>query len=97
MLENTPNQPTKFRATNWVEINYDSCGMYNTISQIQFKTAMLKPSLYDYGDAHILIKVTIPVANAEAVAATTNNIYIYILNCTLFTDFISKVKQYTNR
>ena len=23
LLENTPNQPTKFRAKNWVEINHD--------------------------------------------------------------------------
>ena len=37
MLENTPNQPTKFRTENWVEINDNSCGKYNTNSQIKFK------------------------------------------------------------
>ena len=26
LLENTPNQPTKFRIKNSVEINGDSCG-----------------------------------------------------------------------
>ena len=26
LLENTPNQPTKFRTKNWVEINDDSRG-----------------------------------------------------------------------
>ena len=31
LLENTPNQPTKFRA-NWVEINDDAWGTYNTNS-----------------------------------------------------------------
>ena len=24
LLDNTPNQPLKFRTKNWVEINYDS-------------------------------------------------------------------------
>ena len=25
LLENTPNQPTKFRTKNWVEMNDDAC------------------------------------------------------------------------
>ena len=33
LLENTPNQPTKFRTKNWVEINDDSSGTCNTNSQ----------------------------------------------------------------
>ena len=32
LLDNTPNQPTKFRTKNWVEINYHSRGIYNTNS-----------------------------------------------------------------
>ena len=32
--DNTPNQPTKFRTKNLVEINNESCGTYNTTSQI---------------------------------------------------------------
>ena len=51
LLDNTPNQPTKFRTKNWVEINDDSRGTYNTNSQIKFKTSMLRSSLYDYSDA----------------------------------------------
>ena len=35
LLQNTPNQPTKFRAKNLVEIIDDSRGTYNTNSQIQ--------------------------------------------------------------
>ena len=42
LLGNTPNQPTKFRTKNWVEINYDSRGTYNTISQIKVKISMLR-------------------------------------------------------
>ena len=34
LLGNSPNQPTKFRAKNWVEINDDTRGTYNTDSQI---------------------------------------------------------------
>ena len=34
LLENTPNQPTKFRTKIWFEINYDSRGTYNANSQI---------------------------------------------------------------
>ena len=41
LLENTPNQSTKFRTKKWVEINDESRGMYNTNSQIKFKTSML--------------------------------------------------------
>ena len=41
LLENTPNQSNKFRTKNWVEINDESRGMYNTNSQIKFKTSML--------------------------------------------------------
>ena len=40
LLENTPNQPTKFRTKNWVEIN-DLHGTYSTNSQIKLKTSML--------------------------------------------------------
>ena len=29
-LENKPNQPTKFRTKNWVEINDGSRGTYST-------------------------------------------------------------------
>ena len=40
LLDNTPNQPSKFRTKNWIEINVDSCETYNTNSQIKFKTSM---------------------------------------------------------
>ena len=42
LLGNISNQPSKFRTKSWVEINDDSRGMYDTNSQIKFKTAMLK-------------------------------------------------------
>ena len=44
LLDSTKNQQSKFRTRNWVEINYDSRGTYNTNSQIKFKSSMLKSS-----------------------------------------------------
>ena len=42
LIDKTPNKPTKFSTKNWVKINDHTLGMYNTNSQIKFKTSMLK-------------------------------------------------------
>ena len=82
MLDTKPNQPTKFSPKNWVEINDDARGMYNTNSQIKFKTSMLKPSLCDYSDKYILVSGIITVA--ELVAGWANNgIEVVFKNCAL--------------
>ena len=47
-LDKTPNQPFKFTTKNWVEINDNALGMYNTNKEIKFKTTMLESSLSDY-------------------------------------------------
>ena len=36
LLENAPNQPSKFRAKNWMEINDDARGVYSPNKQIRF-------------------------------------------------------------
>ena len=41
LIDDTSNQPSKFRIRNWVEINDESRGAYNVNSQIKFKTTML--------------------------------------------------------
>ena len=69
LLDNTPNQPFKFTTKNWVEINDNSRGTYNTNSQVKFKTSILKSSLYDYSDAYILVKVNISVDGLGAASA----------------------------
>ena len=56
LIDDTSNQPSKFRTKNLVEINDESRGTYNANSQIKFKTAILKSSLYDYSDAVSLLK-----------------------------------------
>ena len=65
LLDNKPNQPSKFRTKNWIEINDDARGTYNTNTQIKFKTSMLKSSLCDYSDAHILVSGTIAITGDE--------------------------------
>ena len=59
-LDNTPNQPPRFKNKNCVEIND---GSYNTGSQIKFKTSMIRSSLCNYSQAHILAKETTTVTN----------------------------------
>ena len=56
LLDNTPNQPTKFRAKHWVEINDETRETYNTNSKIRFKTSKLRPLICDYSDTYILVK-----------------------------------------
>ena len=53
LLDNTSNQISKFKTKNWIEINHQSRGMYNTNGDIKFKITMLKSSSCDYGDAYM--------------------------------------------
>ena len=69
--DNTSNQPSKLRTKNWFETNDQSRGVYNTNSDIGFKTTMLKSSLCDYSDAYILVKGRIAIAGAEDDVAAT--------------------------
>ena len=52
ILDNTPNQPSKFKTKNCVEINDESHGVCNISSQIRFKTLMLRSNLCNYSDAN---------------------------------------------
>ena len=56
LLSNTPNQLSKVRTKNWVEINDDSRETYDTNSQIKFKTSKLKSSLCDCSEYKYLLK-----------------------------------------
>ena len=97
MLENTPNQSTKFRTKNWVDINYDLRGTYNTNSQIKFKTSMLRTSLCDYNDAYILVNGTITITaagdNDAARRLDERNRGVIFNNCVPFTDCISEINN----
>ena len=95
LIDDTSNQPSKFRTRNWVEINDESRGAYNVNSQIKYKTAMLKSSLCDYSDAYIFVKGTISVNNAAAAGAAVNNTNKKVIfkNCAPFTNCISEINN----
>ena len=88
LLDNTPDQLSKFRTKNWTEINDQSRGGYGTGSDITFKTTMLKSSLCDYGDAYILVKGTITITgvgdDAAARQADEKDKGIIFKNCAPF-------------
>ena len=97
MIDDTSNQPSKFRTKTWVEINDESRGTYNVNSQIKFKTTMLKSSLCDYSDAYILVKGTITVTGARADAATRQaderDKGVAFKNCAPFFNCISEINN----
>ena len=76
MLENTANQPSKFRTKSWVEVNDQSRRTYNINSQVEFKTSMLRSSQWRWSDTYILVGAIITVPNtavAAVAAAELNN------------------------
>ena len=95
LIDDTSDQPSKFRTKNWVEINDESRVAYNVNCQIKFKTTMLKSSLCDYSDVYILIKGTISVNNTTAADAAVNNINKKVIfkSCAPFTNCISEINN----
>ena len=97
LLDNTWNQPSKFRRKNWTEINDQSRGMYNTNSKIRFKTAILMSSLCDYSDVHILFKGRITNTEAEdndaAREEDEKNKGVIFKSCDPFINFTSEINN----
>ena len=89
LLDNTPDQPSKFRTKNWVEINGESKESYGTGSDIRFKTTMLRSNLCDYADAYVLVKGTITITGAgnddAAKQLDERNKGVIFKNCAPFT------------
>ena len=72
LSDNKSNQPFKVRTKKWFEINGELRGTYNIISQIKFKTSMLKSTLCDYSDAYIAFKRIITVLKTGIATAPNN-------------------------
>ena len=87
MLDNTPNQLSKFKTKYWVKINDDSRGTCNINNQIKF----------DFSNAYLIVKGIIAVAwqeaDAAAIAADRNDKQAIIENCAPFTDCISGINN----
>ena len=69
LLDNAPNQLSKLRTKNSIEINDQSREVYIVNSDIRFKTTMLKSNLCDYSDAYILVKERITITEVGGDAA----------------------------
>ena len=94
MLGNEVTQSCKYRTKNCIEINGDAREMYNTHSQINFKTNMSEPGFCEYSDVYIHVKGTkkVPDAEADAVARQGDgrNKQVIFKNCAPFTDCLSE-------
>ena len=97
MLQNPPDQPSKFRTKNWVEIDDESKESYNTGSDIKFKTTMLRSNLCDYADVYILVIGTITITGAgdddAAKRWDERKKGIIFKNCAPFTKRISRIND----
>ena len=93
LLDNTPNQTTKFRTKIWVEINDNARGTFNTNSQIKFKTSMLKSSLCDYNNTCILVTETITVTSQAEDKPNNDDKEVVFKKCAPFTDCISEINN----
>ena len=84
LLDDTTNQPSKFRTRNWVDN-----------SNIRFKTTTIRSSLCDYSDTYILVKGTVTVPNTAAAGAAVNNTNkkVVFKNCAPFTDCITEINN----
>ena len=65
MLDDAPNQPSKFKTKCLVEINDEPRGTLNEYKQIRFKTSMLRLCLCDDIDAYIVVNGTITITPAK--------------------------------
>ena len=93
LLENAPNQSSKFRTKNRVEINDNSRKTYNINSQNKSKVTMQKSSLCNYSDAYMLIKGTITVTNIEAAFSEANNTYKVVICKNYVKDSMQHLQQ----
>ena len=91
LLDSASNKPSKFRTKNWIEINDDIRGAYSPNKQTRFKTAMLRSSLCNYGEAYIIVKRNITVNNTAA--ANNTNKKVMFKNCAPITNCMSKINN----
>ena len=50
LLDNTPDQPSKFETKNWLKEMMEHMVCTTLIVELDFKTSMLRSSLCDYSD-----------------------------------------------
>ena len=97
LLENMPNQPSKFRTKKMAEINDNAPETHNKNSQFKFKNSRLKSSLCDYNDVYILASGTIATYGAGAddnvKRLDERNKVVVFKTCAPFTNCIREIKN----
>ena len=95
LLDDTTNEPSKFRAKNWDEIHDESRRMYHVSNQIKFKTSMMRSNLSDYRDAYIHVKGTETISDTSEQGADPNNRNKKVMfkNCAPFTSCINQINN----
>ena len=93
LLDNTPNQPSRYRTKNWIEIKMIHGEQITQI--VKFKSMMLTSSVCDYSDAYKFVKDTLTILNKTAAGVAANNVNkkVVINNCAPFTDCISEINN----
>ena len=88
LIDDTSNQPSKFRARNCFEINDETT---------MIKTTMLKSSLCGYSDAYALVKGRVKIvgagADAAAKQADDRDKGVAFNNCAPFINCISEINN----
>ena len=94
-LNDKSSKPSNFWTINWVEINDEARGIYSHNKEIKFKTSMLRSSLCDYSNVHILVKGNMTVNNTAGAGAEANNTNkkVKFKDCASFTNCISKINN----
>ena len=91
LLNDPDNESSKFATRKWYIINDQNNGQYGrgneNDSTIKFETKVMKPNLYDYSDAYILVRVDVKVPD---VPANTN---VAFKNCSLFTRCVTHIND----
>ena len=91
LLSDSNNESSKFATRKWYIINDQNNGKYGrrneNDSTIKFETKIIKPNLWDYSDAYILMTGDIKV---EDVAA---NINVAFKNCAPFTRWVTHIND----
>ena len=96
LLDDTTNQPSKFRTTIWVEINDEWWGEYDN-SSIKFETSVISSNSCDYSDVYILASRTITITGGgdhdAAKRKDERNKGLMFKNCALFTNCINNINN----
>ena len=89
VLDNTSNQPSKFRTKNWVKISDELRGTHSVNRQINFKTSMYVITVMHI---HLLKEIYQLIILWLQMLINTNEKVIF-KNCAPFTDCISKINN----